>query len=228
MKKDIIFLVFIFTCFISISSCRGNKEGRVPDSLEPSSVVSTPASKENSMVASVNSIVITQKDMDREVENLMREFGGKVPPDQMVQVRSMLKKQALQNLINQILLVQKADKEGIEPEEKKIDDKVAEISGLFPTPEQFQQQLDAAGLSKEDLRKQIKQSLKIETLLQKPTSTIWQFYSEPSRWQRRFQKYWPNHWLPDPSPEIFRLIFSTYAVQSAAGKTMSLMVSYSI
>ena len=178
MKKEIVFLLLVFACFISISSCQGNKEGRVSDSLEPSSVISTQTNKESFMVASVNNTIITQKDMDRELENLIREFGDKVPPDQMVQVRSMLKKQALQNLINQILLVQKADEEDIKPQEKRIDDKLAEISGLFSTPEQFQQQLDAAGLSKEGLRKQIEQSLKIETLLQKPTSTIKQATNE--------------------------------------------------
>lgn len=183
MKKGIIFFVIILTGLLSLSSCRENRDETAltshesaieknANSLQPSDISALPGKKEDSMVASVNDTIITQLEIDREVQILMREYEGKVPPDQMEQLKTMLGKQALDNLINKTLLFQKAENEGIELEEKVANDKLKEIAKLFPTPEEFHKKLTSMGLSEELLRQDIEQNLIIESLLNTITVSL--------------------------------------------------------
>jgi len=188
MKKWIIYFVIIFTGFLSLSSCRENRDEPVlkssesaikkdadseknANSLQPSDISALPGKKEDSMVASVNDTTITQLEIDREVQILMREYQEKVPPNQMGQLKTMLQKQALDNLINKTLLFQKAEEEGIKLEKKVIDDKLKEIAKLFPNPEQFNKKLASMGLTEDLLRQNIKQNFKIESLLETITTS---------------------------------------------------------
>lgn len=124
------------------------------------------------MVASVNDTVITQLEIDREAQTLLREYKEKVAPNQIEQLKPMLQKQALDNLINKTLLLQKAENEGIELAEKVIDDKLKEIAKLFPNSEAFDKKLASMGLTEELLRQDIRQNLKIESLLETITASL--------------------------------------------------------
>ena len=124
------------------------------------------------MVASVNGTVITQLEIDKEVQILMREYKEKVAPNQIEQLKTMMQKQALENLINKTLLLQKAENEGIELAEKIIDDKFKEITKLFPDSEAFDKKLASMGLTEELLRQDIRQNLKIESLLETITASL--------------------------------------------------------
>ncbi len=183
MKKRIICFVIIFAGFLSLLSCRENRDEPVlnthesaikknADSLHPSDISALPGKKEDSMVASVNDTVITQLEIDKEVQILMREYKEKVAPNQIEQLKPMLQKQALDNLINKTLLLQKAENEGIELAEKVIDDKYKEIAKVFPDSEAFDKKLVSMGLTEELLRQDIRQNLKIETLLETITASL--------------------------------------------------------
>ena len=183
MKKRIIWCVIIFTGLLSLSSCRENRDEPVftshenaieksEDSHQSSNISALPGKKEGSMVASVNGTSISQLEIEREVQILMKEYKDKIAPDQMGQLKTMMQKQALDNLINKILLFQKAENEGIELDEKVIDDKLKDIAKLFPNMEEFHKRLTSMGLSEDLLRQDIKQNLKIESLLQKITASL--------------------------------------------------------
>lgn len=119
------------------------------------------------MAANVNGAVITRADVDQAVHALMNRLSGQMPPEQMAGIKPVMWKQALESLINQRLLIQEADREGIQADEKGIDAKMKEISSRAPSGEAFQKLLASAGITEAQLRHDIGQDLKIEALLDK-------------------------------------------------------------
>jgi len=119
------------------------------------------------VVATVNDKEISRSEVDKAQEYIMMQYRDRIPPDQMGQVKPALWKQALENLINQNLLLQEADRKSIQPDKKAVDDRLAEISKRFPDPEAFQKMLVSMGMSEKDFQQEISQNLKIESLLSK-------------------------------------------------------------
>jgi peptidyl-prolyl cis-trans isomerase C len=169
MKKGGSYIFILFICGMIVFSCKNNGKGTAPispsgESVEP---IATPLTdvKENSMIASVNGTVITKSEVDSERDKLVRQFQGKIPPDQMDAILPKLWQQALENMINLRLLKQEADRKNIQQDNEAIDKQIAQISSRFPNPEKFKEQLATLGISEEKLRKEIGESLRIEQLL---------------------------------------------------------------
>jgi peptidyl-prolyl cis-trans isomerase C len=116
--------------------------------------------------------VITQNDLNQEVSNLSRQYGGQASPEQMAQMKGMLEKQALDNLVVQELLKQTAIKDKISVTEAEVDAKVKEVQDRFPSLEKFKETLKGAGLTEEGLRAEVTQSMKMEKLLATQWATI--------------------------------------------------------
>ncbi|MFC1850611.1 peptidylprolyl isomerase [candidate division CSSED10-310 bacterium] len=128
--------------------------------------------EDNAMVATVNGTTITRSELNSEINNLQNQYRGQMPPDQVAKMQPMMQKQALENLINKTLLLQEAKKTGFEPEQKAVDDELTKVKSRFASPEQFQNQLKAMGVSEDNLRNEIKTNLKINSLLEKPLTTV--------------------------------------------------------
>ncbi|MCX6353481.1 MAG: peptidylprolyl isomerase [Candidatus Aureabacteria bacterium] len=141
------------------------KEGITSASAGGSSMAD--AKKGDSLTAKVNGVTITQTDVDQAVESLLNRYGGQVSPEQKAAMKPLLGKQALESLINQRLLLQEAEREGIQPDAKALEAQMKEISGHFPSPEAFQKMLASQGISEEMLRHDVGQDLKIQSLLEK-------------------------------------------------------------
>jgi len=176
MKKSLIFCFFLLAMGFVAVGCQKGEEGKAQsgpqaaqtgpedagDKALPSASTMT---KENSMVASVNDKVINESDVDRATEILLAQYRNQIPPDRAAQARTVLRKQAVENLINQSLLLEEAGREGTQPEQKLVDDRFNETVGRFSSPEEFQSALNSMGLSKETFREEIKEDLMIEALL---------------------------------------------------------------
>jgi peptidyl-prolyl cis-trans isomerase C len=121
--------------------------------------------REDLMVVSVNDEAIHLSDVDRATEILLAQYRTQIPPDRVAQARTALRKQAIENLINQRLLLQEAVRQGIEPDQKLVDDRYNETVARFSSPEEFQGALDSMGLTKEAFLGEIKDDLMIEALL---------------------------------------------------------------
>jgi peptidyl-prolyl cis-trans isomerase C len=176
MKKTSIFFVFFLGMGLTLLGCKKSEEEEAPvtlqetrteskDAMEMGSPSSPQQAKESTMVVSVNDAVITVSDVDRATNILLAQHRNQIPPDRVAEARTALREQAVENLINQSLLLGEAEKQGIQPEQKVLDARYAEVSGRFSSPEEFQSAMTSMGLSKEAFRDQIKQDLKIESLL---------------------------------------------------------------
>ncbi|MFC2172689.1 peptidylprolyl isomerase [Acidobacteriota bacterium] len=186
MKKTICILVTIIGCSFAFLPCfaeKGTKTATSSDSdikqasptTQPTSSTTTKDTKETAMstvVASVNGTDIQKEDLQREMQNLMRQLGRKVSPEKFAEMQPYIEKQAIENLIHQQLLLQEADREKYTPGKEAIDAQIAEIVKTYPTPEAFQEQLSTAGVTDEQLRGEIVENLKIKYLLDQQMATV--------------------------------------------------------
>ncbi len=181
MKKFGLFCLTILCCGIMLTGCKsGKKENSADSGVKQDKIATTDKSlktnkeqrKDNSMIASVNGNQITQEELQDAVQNMLASYQGQVPPEQMQQLQPMIQKQALENLINQKLLIQQAEKDGITAEDKQVEERINELISRFPNKEAFLQQIQAAGFTEELMRKEMNQNLVIETMINKKTGGI--------------------------------------------------------
>lgn len=102
--------------------------------------------------AIVNGDVITQTDVDQRLALLALANGGKIPPDQLDELRQ----QVLRNLIDETLEIQAAKGEKIEVKKSDIDTTLARFaSGFKMNSDQMAKYLEANGSSVGSVRRQI-------------------------------------------------------------------------
>jgi peptidyl-prolyl cis-trans isomerase C len=166
-------LLVVAICIFAVMSCNKKEEPAVlPSAAEPEMNAVKPETKvdENSVVVSVNGKDIIQGEVEKELQNILMQYQGRVPPQQMVQLQSQFKKQAVESLINKQLLFEETDKQNIEASDEEIDAEVKKASAQFETPEKFKERLEQMGMSEEKLREDIKQNYRIEKLLKSKLS----------------------------------------------------------
>jgi len=184
MKKNVTCIVILLACAIAVSSCsRAKKQGETAAiskissdtagaaSREPADTAAS-KSKKDVMEASVNGTVILSSDVEEAIDNLIIQYQGRIPAAQMNTMRPMLHKQALENLIDQQLLMQEIDRQGITPGKEAVDEQIAEIAGKFPSPAEFNKQLARMGVSEQQLRHDIGQNIKIKTLMKRQMGEV--------------------------------------------------------
>jgi len=177
MKRNLFLILLFFTCGVLIFSCNNQGKRTVPltptnESLKPQTFTPLTETEENVMIAKVNGSVINRTEVYREMNNLLEQIRNEVPPDQIEHIKPKLWKQAVENLINFKLLLQEAEKQNIQLDNKAIDEQIQEIVNQFSNYEKFREQLAVMEVSEEDLRKDIGENLKIEALLKRQTEKI--------------------------------------------------------
>lgn len=220
IRKGFYYAFIISVCGIMFLSCKSNGKGTAPpmspsgESVEPNSTLPVSDLKEDSMIVSVNGSVITKSEVDSERDKLVRQFQGKIPPDQMEAILPKLWNQALENLINLRLLTQEADRRNIQHDNEAIDKQISQISSRFPDPKKFKEQLATLGISEEKLRSEIGESLRIEKLLENEPKQdqevsekdIEDFYRENPENFRMSERIQASHILikvdPKAAPEV--------------------------
>jgi peptidyl-prolyl cis-trans isomerase C len=163
MKKGIICLMLLLTAGWLITGC-GEKE---TESTTPTA--GSGSIMPDAMVAKVNGKAINAAMLNQQLNAMMQQYAQQVPPDQLSKLQPMLRQQAVAALVNQELLLEEADKEGISPSSDEIDAELEKIVSQFPTREQFDAQLAQAGITTDDLRSDLKRNLKIRLLIDKQT-----------------------------------------------------------
>jgi parvulin-like peptidyl-prolyl isomerase len=127
--------------------------------------VSAYAADAGNVVAKVNGAVLTQRDLDRELDKLIPRitFHRSVPEEK----RKMYYDKALEELINQELEYQDAVSKGMKIDKEKVDAEMEKIKNRFKSQEDFKTALERSGITEENLRKQIEKSLLIQAVYKK-------------------------------------------------------------
>jgi len=158
-------------CSFMLCSC-AEKESEVEIVAVESQSENQPVQEPDAMIASVNGNVISAGEVAQEVKGLMAQFGARVPAEQMQALEPKMREQAVENLITKRLILQEADQINIQPSEQEIAAELETVTAQFPSPEVFQEQLTAMGISSEQLRSDIKDHLKIKGVFELATASV--------------------------------------------------------
>jgi parvulin-like peptidyl-prolyl isomerase len=112
------------------------------------------------VVARVNGDDITRAEFDRLYQQVAAQFGGTIPEDQEPEYRRML----LDMMIESLLIRQEAERLGADMSDEAVDAGVTAMMGGTTDTAAFEQRIVEAGLTMEDLRSSIKESISREFL----------------------------------------------------------------
>lgn len=159
LKIRVLFTTLVAAVAIAVGACGG-----------PVSNSSTPGGGDpNETAATVNGKVIKFEEVERAVKQQAQGQESKLSPLELAAARL----QVLQTLIEQEVMFQKAEKEGVVP---KDEDVTAEINkqktGSGLSQEEFDKQMKQAGLDEASLRDQVKRKMSIDALVEKITGRI--------------------------------------------------------
>jgi peptidyl-prolyl cis-trans isomerase C len=117
-------------------------------------------------VAIVNGSAISRQAYDRELKVFMQR-NARIKA-QVTEARlALIKKDILENLIDQELLYQESQKQGIAITDQAIDDQLAGIKKRFPSEEEFIKALSRMQISQADVKAQIRRGIAIKELMDK-------------------------------------------------------------
>jgi peptidyl-prolyl cis-trans isomerase SurA len=114
------------------------------------------------VAATVNGRAITYADLDKQYKRQFPQQPEGATPDQVL----FQKLELLRAMIDEEILLQRAEKLGLLARDEDVEARLNEIKAPY-TQEEFQKQLDAQGMTLEELKSQIRRSLSIEKLLNK-------------------------------------------------------------
>ncbi len=112
------------------------------------------------VAATVNGRAITYADLDKQYKRQFPQQQEGATPDQIL----FQKLELLRAMIDEEILLQRAEKLSLLARDEDVDARLNEIKAPY-TQEEFQKQLDAQGMTLEELKGQIRRSLSIEKLL---------------------------------------------------------------
>jgi peptidyl-prolyl cis-trans isomerase SurA len=116
----------------------------------------------DNVAATVNGRVITYSELDKYYQSRYTASGTRPSDDQML----IQKLEVLRTLVDNQILLQRAEKLGLMATDADVDVKFTELKSPF-TQEEFQRQLAARKMSADDLKSQIRQDLSIQKLINK-------------------------------------------------------------
>lgn len=149
--------------------------------------------QEEDVVARIKDEVITEKQLQEEMQSKSRQFRitslDRLPDEE----KSRYRKFILHRMIDEILILDAAEKMNVEVPAEEIQEQVDQISQRFPDQESLKNALSQQGVTIEDLKDKIRESLVVQKVMESitpssPTITladIKQFYQEnPERFKR--------------------------------------------
>lgn len=117
---------------------------------------------EDTVVAKVNATVLTQKDLEAEVDRLIPQitFHRSVSNEK----RKLYYNKALEELINRELQYQDAIADGMQPDKEKVNARMEKIRNRFKSQEEYKASLEKEGVTEEKLRLQIEKEMLVQTI----------------------------------------------------------------
>jgi peptidyl-prolyl cis-trans isomerase SurA len=116
------------------------------------------------VVATVNGHAIMRADMNRAYQDQLAQAQGQ---QNSPEESDSLHLGAVQQLINEEIVIQRAAKENLTATPEEVDAKIAEMKAPFPTEELFEAKLKATGRTLDDLKRDVRRSVTFEKLIAK-------------------------------------------------------------
>jgi peptidyl-prolyl cis-trans isomerase C len=117
-------------------------------------------------IAVVNGTPITRQTFESEFQAAMERMAAAGQSPSGIQ-GMLLRKQVIDSLVNEELLVQESNKQGIAVSADLINDEIERIKSQFPGEEEFNKALEQRQMTGDDLRKKLERRQAIQQLLEK-------------------------------------------------------------
>ena len=122
---------------------------------------------EDTIIAVVNNDIITQRDLADYLESIHFQLQSEGKSESQInKIMEELKNDSVQNLIDDHIMINEADKVGLEIRKELIDQKLTNIQEKYASEKDFLDALLAQGSTISDLRKKISNQLKIKYLVE--------------------------------------------------------------
>lgn len=108
-------------------------------------------------VVKVNGAIITRRDLESEIDKLLprMSYHGAVSKD----VREEYREHALDQLIDRELQYQDAAAKGGKPDAEKVEQRMSNMRGQFPSKKEYKKALEQAGLTEARLKRQVEKDV---------------------------------------------------------------------
>ncbi|OIN99317.1 hypothetical protein COY52_02695 [Candidatus Desantisbacteria bacterium CG_4_10_14_0_8_um_filter_48_22] len=191
MRKLISLIVFSIVCFFFILHV-------TRDTLH----VCYAAQVVERIVAKVNDEVIFKSELDEYVRNARAQMGDRITGSE-----SELARKALDQMIEEKILLQEAKKEDIEATEDDLKTALQNIRDKFPSKDEFDREMKKQGMTLADLQETLKKQVKILRLIEKNVKRKIQVTSGEGREYYRQHKDEIGKPLDSAKEEINNIIF---------------------
>jgi len=129
--------------------------------------VGTGAAGKGAVVDKVNGKAITEDAVANETRRLAAAMGGQADPQQMQSMGSVLRKQALEVMINRMLLEQAIANENVKVPREQVIARMDEMKKSFPSEQAFNERLATMGVPLQEFEREIEMGLAFEALFAK-------------------------------------------------------------
>lgn len=128
-------------------------------------LVAVGCTKKKDLAAQGKGVEVTKEDVDKKVGEYMKQQDfTKLPKNMEKQLKEQIRKQVVESLIRDQLLLYGAEKEGIKISDSEINEKFETYKKYFPTEKEFKAQLAAQGQDEATFKETIKRQLILEKL----------------------------------------------------------------
>jgi peptidyl-prolyl cis-trans isomerase C len=161
------------------------------------------------VVATVNGERITGQQLDEQItaaKEYYKQQGMDLEGEDAAPMVEMLKSQLLESMINQELMFQEAQKQGIAPDQKEIDNQIKGLKDKYKTEAEFKRFLAANGISEPKLKDLVEKQYLVTELQKKVTADVKQATPEEAL------KYYQDNKEQYASPAQYKvrhILFST-------------------
>jgi peptidyl-prolyl cis-trans isomerase C len=124
------------------------------------------------MVVTVNGREVYEDEIAKEIDRIKSQLSGRVSVEQLDGMSTVIRQQAINNMISRVLLEQAANRDNVEVTDKEIEERSDQIKSGFGSDEIFLEQLQTSGLTEAGFKQEVELAMRIETLLEKKTAGI--------------------------------------------------------
>jgi peptidyl-prolyl cis-trans isomerase C len=163
MYSRILILFVIAALVLPSLGCSGDKgeDGSAAGSMEGGALVVT-----------VNGRELYENEIRQEEDRIRTQLAGRVPMQQLEGMGEVIRQQAINNMINRVLLEKAADREKIEIPEDVVKERADQVKSGFGSDDAFKEQLEASGLTEAGFQQEVELALRIESLLDGQTDDL--------------------------------------------------------
>lgn len=165
--KGIISILVIILFSLSFSYAATKSPAKKPKPAVKHSLAATPAPKEVEWAAKVNGDIISMDWYNRVFEASKKQITKEISLEAAEEkgIIRETKRSILEQMIEAVILLQWADREGIDISEKTIKYRIQQLKKTFPSSKEFHRSLAEQGMSLEDLERDIKKQIIIDKLI---------------------------------------------------------------